>query len=191
MCMKEDPRERTRSLSTAAIILQPSFSPKPTILSFDLGEISSMTCTRQTSVPVPHIRVFDGRRTCVADKNALRLSQSLTISASNSARSVFPFTQSRAAATCSEAIRSTVLLNDPVHCSENAPGISVGEPVRELRQIRESVSGVAAPDCTGDKTGGGRRRASDAARRRRLVVPSNLVEPERAEQTIASLYRSK
>ena len=70
----------------------------------------------------------------------------------------------------------------------NDPG---GEPARELRHIMESVSGVAAPDCTGDKTGAGRRRASDAARRRRLVVPSALVEPERAEQTIASLYRSK
>lgn len=36
--------ERTRSLSTAVIILQPSFSPKPTMLSFDLGDTSSMTC---------------------------------------------------------------------------------------------------------------------------------------------------
>jgi len=160
-----------RSLSTAVIILQLSFSPKPIMLSFDLGEISSMTC--------------------VADKNALKLSQSLTISASNSARSVFSFTQSRAAIMCSVWIRSTVLLNDTVHGSAYALSGPGGEPVRELRQIRESVSGVAAPDCTGDKTGAGRRRASDAARRRRLVVPSALVEPERAEQTIASLYRSK
>lgn len=37
--------ERTRSLSTAVIILQASFSPKPIMLSFDLGEISSMTCS--------------------------------------------------------------------------------------------------------------------------------------------------
>lgn len=36
---------RTRSLSTALIILQLSFSPKPTMLSFDLGEISSITCS--------------------------------------------------------------------------------------------------------------------------------------------------
>jgi hypothetical protein len=78
-----------------------------------------------------------------------------------------------------------------VHGSANAPSGPGGESVREPRQIRESVSGVAAPDITGDKTGAGRRRASDAARRRRLVVPSALLEPERAEQTIASLNRSK
>jgi len=55
----------------------------------------------------------------------------------------------------------------------------------------ESVGGVITPDSTGDKGLDGRRRVSDAARRRRLVVPSALVEPERAEQTIASLCRSK
>ena len=128
-----------------------------------------------------------GRRTCAADKKALKLSQSLTISTSNSARNDFPFTQSRAAIICSDWIRSTVLLNETVHGSANALSAPSGEPVRELRQIRELVSGVAAPDCTGDRTGAGRRRASDAARRRRLVVPSALVDPERAEQTIASL----
>lgn len=75
-----------------------------------------------------------------------------------------------------------------MQCSGNEIGVSGGEPARELRQIRESVSGVAAPDSTGDKADGGvRRRASDAARRRRFVVPNALVEPERAEQTIASL----
>lgn len=91
------------------------------------------------------------------------------------------------------------MLNDPAHGSANAlrepngepNGEPGGEPVHELRLIRESISGDAEPDCTGDKTGAGRRRASDAARRRRLVVPSALVEPERAEQTMASLYLSK
>lgn len=168
------------------MILQPSFSPKPIMLSFDLGEISSITYRNPKVSLFSHIKGSYGLRTCVADKNALKLSQSLTISASNSARSVSPFTQSRAAIICCDCIRSTVLLNDTVHGSANG-----GEPVRELRHIRESVSGVAAPDCTGDRTGAERRRASDAARKRRLVVPSALVEPERAEQTIASLYRSK
>lgn len=159
------------------------------MLSFDLGEISSMTCP---NLSARFAYKSPSTRTCVADKNALRFSQSLAISASNSARSVFSFTQSRAAVICSERIMSTVLLNDPVHCSENEVGVSGGEPVREHRKIRESVSGVAAPDSAGDKAdGGGRRRASDAARRRRLVVPSALVEPERAEQTIASLCWSK
>lgn len=99
--------------------------------------------------------------------------------------------QSRAATICSDWIKSTVLLKDTVHGSANAPNGPGGEPIDELRQRRESVSGVAAPDSTGDKAGVGRRRASDAARRRRLVVPSAFVELERAEQTIASLYRSK
>lgn len=35
---------------------------------------------------------------------------------------------------------------------------------------------------------GGRVNASAAARSRRLVVPSALVDPERAEQTTATLY---
>jgi hypothetical protein len=74
-----------------------------------------------------------GRRTCVADKNDLKLSQSLTISASNSARSVPPLTQSRAAVICSDWIRSTVLLNDPVQGSANALSGAGGEHVRELR----------------------------------------------------------
>lgn len=37
----------------------------------------------------------------------------------------------------------------------------------------------------------GRCRASEAARRRRLVVPRAFVDPERAEQTIASLCWSR
>jgi hypothetical protein len=75
--------------------------------------------------------------------------------------------------------------------SANASDGSGGDPEREHREMKESISGVAAPDCTGDKGGGARRSASDAARSRRLVVPSALVEPERAEQMMASLCRSK
>jgi len=49
--------------------------------------------------------------------------------------------------------------------------------------------GVAAPEP--DKPAAfGRRSASDAARKRRLVVPSAFVEPERAEQMIATLCSS-
>ena len=36
----------------------------------------------------------------------------------------------------------------------------------------------------------GRQRASEAARSNRFVVPSAFVEPERAEQTMATLYSS-
>lgn len=72
--------------------------------------------------------------------------------------------------------------------------MSGGEFARKLRRMRESVKGVVAPESIGDagvEAGGARCRASDAARKRRLVVPSALVEPERAEQTIASLCRSR
>jgi len=88
-------------------------------------------------------------------------------------------------------MRSTVLLNDPEGSSIKGLDVPVGELARKHRETRESVSGVAAPDCTGDEARIGRRRASDAARRSRLVVPNALVEPERAEQTMASLCRSK
>ena len=55
------------------------------------------------------------------------------------------------------------------------------------RNVVEGVMfpGVAAPATLG------RRSASSAARRRRFVVPSALVEPERAEQTTATLCWSK
>jgi hypothetical protein len=173
------------------MILQPSFSPKPTILSLDLGEISSITCSFRKLSESLRIKVRPGWRTCAAYKNALKFSQSPVISASSSARRSFPFTQSRAAARCSERIRSTVLLNDATDPSAEVPGVSGGELARELQGMRESIKGVAVPDRTGDDAGGARCRASDAARKRRLVVPSCLVEPERAEQTIASLCRSK
>ena len=88
---------------------------------------------------------------------------------------------------------STVLLNDDsVDSSADVSDVLVGEPVRVRREMGELVSDVVGLESTGDdEDGGGRRRASDAARRSRLVVPKALVEPERAEQTIASLCRSK
>lgn len=49
--------------------------------------------------------------------------------------------------------------------------------------------GVAAPEPD-EPAAFGRRNASDAARKRRLVVPSAFVEPERAEQTTATLCLS-
>jgi hypothetical protein len=186
--LEDRAKERTRSLSTAAIILHPSFSPKPTMLSLDLGDISSMTCGRKVSAPIQYIEVIP--RTCVADKNALKLSQSLIISASSSSKSSFLLRQSRAAVICSARMRSTVLWNESDDDSGSGSHGPVGDPKREHGDMRgKSVSGVAVPDCTGDKGEGGcsLRRASDAARSRRLVVPSALVDPERAEQTIASL----
>ena len=84
------------------MILHPSFSPKPTMLSLDLGEISSMTCN---SALIQYARkTYNKCRviTCVANRKALRFSQSLSISASSSERILVPFTQSRAAAICSE-----------------------------------------------------------------------------------------
>jgi hypothetical protein len=49
--------------------------------------------------------------------------------------------------------------------------------------------GVAAPELD-ELAALGRCSASDAARKRRLVVPSAFVEPERAEQTMATLWLS-
>jgi hypothetical protein len=109
------------------------------------------------------------------------------ISVSSWARISFPFTQSRAAARCSERIRSTVLLNDATDSTAEVPGASKGGLARELRGMRKSVKLVAVRERTGDDASVEGCRASDAARKRRLVVPSGLVEPERAEQTIASL----
>jgi hypothetical protein len=131
------------------MILQPSFSPNPTMLSLDLGEISSITCNfPKASESHFEQRFIPGRHTCVAYKNALRFSHSPLISASNSARSSFPFTQSRAAARCSERIRSTVLLNDAIDLSAEVPDISGGEFAREVKEMKESVKGVAVPERT-------------------------------------------
>ena len=49
--------------------------------------------------------------------------------------------------------------------------------------------GVAVPEHE-EPAGFLRRNASEAARRSRLVVPNVFVEPERAEQTIATLCPS-
>ncbi len=103
-------RRHTRSRSVAAMILHPSFSPKPTMLSLDLGEISSMTCSSFPEHQHTINRATRETRTCAAYRNALRFSQSLSISASSSERFSFPFTHPRAAAICSERIKSTVLL---------------------------------------------------------------------------------
>ena len=65
------------------------------------------------------------------------------------------------------------------------------DPEREHQEMKESISSAAAPDCTGDKGGGARRSTSDATHSRRLVVPSAFVEPECAEQMMASLCRSQ
>ena len=55
-----------------------------------------------------------------------------------------------------------------------------GTPPTRLREEREER-----------EEGEGRWRASSAARRRRLVVPRAFVDPERAEQTMATLCWSR
>jgi len=64
------------------------------------------------------------------------------------------------------------------------PLVTLPPTPNKLREI-----GVAAPEPD-EPAALGRRSASDAARKRRLVVPSAFVEPERAEQTIATLCSS-
>lgn len=51
-------------------------------------------------------------------------------------------------------------------------------------------TGVAAPELWRLADLVGRRSASEAARSKRFVVPSAFVEPDRAEQTTATLYSS-
>lgn len=108
----------------------------------------------------------------------------------------------RALVKCSERMRSTVslkagslalvvdMLRAPPGDSGSkrgedelrARGLSKGDCVCETREDREGVI------CPGVSEGlFVRWRASLAARRRRFVVPSALVEPDRAEQTMATL----
>lgn len=68
-------------------------------------------------------------------------------------------------------------------------GLSGAEGGSDTRP-RNVVEGVMLPGVAAPATLG-RCNASPAARRRRFVVPSALVEPERAEQTTATLCWSK
>jgi hypothetical protein len=114
-------------------------------------------------------------------------------------------TLARAADTCSERMRSTVTLNAGGAPTANGRvkltaepggepaldgpqlGLSVvGEPGCETRPSGAQL-GVIVPDSGVPANTEGRCSASDAARRSRFVVPSALVLPERAEQTIATL----
>lgn len=63
------------------------------------------------------------------------------------------------------------------------------ERSRRKPRLEENGKGVTAPPGVAGTlaAGGVRWRASEAARRRRLVVPRALVDPERAEHTMASL----
>ena len=111
-----------------------------------------------------------------------------------------------AAAMCSDRIRSTVELNSGKEENDcPCPGwgvIAGGEAEPEYEPLR---LGVSLSDCdiprksTCPFTCGvpfaevielflsGRRRASEAAWIKRLVVPSAFVDPDRAEQTTATL----
>jgi hypothetical protein len=126
--------------------------------------------------------------------------------------------EERAAVQCSCRIRSTVAWNSGSHpatgvsgvkaeplahgkvgdADEDAPllpgrGLPSGDCEPLLSSERPNIPlgrGVAYPDIVCGAFGGLRRRASDAARRRRFVVPRALVDPERAEQTTATLFES-
>ena len=104
-----------------------------------------------------------------------------------------------AAAKCSARMRSTVAANSGTLSPEGGPlrgvnekAVEVGDALRvrgvdaaEGRPNMPFVPGVA--DSDGQRDLAGRRLASAAALSRRLVVPSALVDPERAEQTTAIL----
>lgn len=55
---------------------------------------------------------------------------------------------------------------------------------------RPLLTGVAAPDVESPALFTRGRRASEAALRSKLVVPNALVDPERAEHTMATLWLS-
>lgn len=110
----------------------------------------------------------------------------------------------RAAVKCSERMRSTVslkagdlaLVDDMLSAllgdsgskrgedELRARGLSKGDCVCEAREDKAGVICPGVPEPEGLLV---RWRASLAARRRRLVVPSALVEPDRAEHTMATL----
>jgi hypothetical protein len=110
-----------------------------------------------------------------------------------------------AASRCSKRMRSTVALNSGELCP--ACGVyngvnaraDVGEGERGDEELRVRgdgtsegrpniplVSGVIVPDREG-VLAAGRCLASEAALSSRLVVPSAFVDPDRAEQTMATL----
>jgi hypothetical protein len=62
----------------------------------------------------------------------------------------------------------------------------IGEPGWEIRPGGVQL-GVIVPDSSVPTSAEGRCSASDTARRSMFIVPSALVLPERAEQTIAIL----
>lgn len=87
----------TRSLRTAATILHERRSPTPTILSLDLGEISSIIYSLISNRICRLVRIID-QRTCAANKKLRSPSQSLSISPSSS----FSISPSRTAARAAE-----------------------------------------------------------------------------------------
>lgn len=129
---------------------------------------------------------------------------SRSISASSSLRISGSRTDDRAAVMCSERRRSTVALNEvaedpfagvidrgPNGESERGDDLLRGRGLLAgdwLYEERKRPLGVLVPVSAGLRV---RWRASEAAFSKRLVVPSALVEPERAEQTIATLCWSR
>lgn len=104
-----------------------------------------------------------------------------------------------AAAKCSERMRSTVAMNSGTFCPDGGPlrGVKekgmedgdelrvAGEEASERRLKMPLAPGVVVSEV--QCVLAGRCLASAAALSKRLVVPSALVDPERAEQTMATL----
>jgi hypothetical protein len=102
-----------------------------------------------------------------------------------------------AAVTCSVLITSTVALNS----TPPLEGEHDSDPERAVRKRLVDMPGEASGEVGVEKPfvggaeeeegGGERSSASDAARRSKFVVPRDFVEPDRAEQTMASFWSSR
>ena len=137
-------------------------------------------------------------------------SQSCSISDSSSFRISGSRTEARAADICCSRKRSIVLTKSgtvslALACPLRQENVVNGcadveggkEPLRgfglkggEHEPNRDMLleRGICVPELWPLADLVGRRSASEAARSKRLVVPSAFVEPDRAEQTTATLY---
>lgn len=144
--------------------------------------------------------------TLEANKKFLNHSQSRSTSSSSSFLISGSLIASAAAAKCSCRIKSTVILNSGSALSAKAAkpsndddrgdeilrsleGGVGGECERPNMLVPFPFAGVTVP-VPGKATLGRFGRTSEQARRSRFVVPSAFVDPDRAEQTMATLFPS-
>jgi len=158
--------------------------------------------------------------TFAARRKLLNQSQSRSISSSSSWRMSGSRIHDRAASKCSLRIKSMVMSysgrvssgsesfsgvnpNKGLEAMEDDERVRVGRaglvgglwlwslpfPPRLPPAPNKPLDGVVEPEAD-DPAGFVRLRASDAARKSKLVVPRALVDPDRAEQTIATLLSS-